>query len=236
MATRLTSGSVKTPVGDAPVVPIIMLSAGIYLMWFAIHYWKKRRQGGGVLWPTDPIKATLTGSQLQLAASTQTTQQATLTADISALQPDSGSTSSGGTPIATTGSAIADDALKYVGQGYVFGGPADKPGDWDCSSFVSYVLGHDLHQSLPGGGHWGDPGYPPHAHGPTSGQYALFGTGISVGQVRAGDLIANGEHVGIAISPTQMVSAQDPQLGVGVGSFPAGFPGGSPSYRRISNG
>jgi Lysozyme like domain len=86
----VSGGKVRTPVGDAPIVPVVLLSAGIYLMWFAIHYWKKRRQGGGILWPTDPIKAVLTGSQLQLTASTQTTQQATLAADVSALQPDSG--------------------------------------------------------------------------------------------------------------------------------------------------
>lgn len=32
-----------------------------------------------------------------------------------------------------SGTAIASDALKYAGQGYVYGGNASRPGDWDCS-------------------------------------------------------------------------------------------------------
>jgi cell wall-associated NlpC family hydrolase len=134
-----------------------------------------------------------------------------------------------------TGNAISGAALKYQGQGYVWGGPADVPGDWDCSSFASYVLGHDLGMTLPGGGRYGDPGYPPHEHGPTTLQYMLFGTGVNYGSEQPGDLVVSTEHMGIVTGGGQMISAQDPQLGTGTGSYTSGFPGGQPLIRRVAS-
>ena len=51
--------SVKTPAGDAPVVPILILSFGAYLTWFGVHYWRS-----DTAWPSDPIKAVLTGKAI----------------------------------------------------------------------------------------------------------------------------------------------------------------------------
>lgn len=220
--------TIKTPVGDAPVVPLVLLGIGTYLAWFGVHYWRSNTK-----WPTDPVKSVLQGNGLP---SVQQEAKISLDADISAVAQSGGgtSTSSAGSGASSTGSAIADAALKYNGQGYVWGGNASSPGDWDCSSFVSYVLGHDLGMALPGG-HWGDPGFPPHSHGPTTIQYMVWGSPIGLSEVQAGDLIVSTEHIGIAISPTQMISAQDPQLGTGIGGFPAGFPAGPPVYRRVSS-
>jgi hypothetical protein len=50
---------VRTPVGDAPIIPIILIGIGAYLAWFAIHYWDSSTK-----WPTDPVKAVLTGKPL----------------------------------------------------------------------------------------------------------------------------------------------------------------------------
>lgn len=218
---------ISTPLGDAPVIPLVILGTGMYLTWFGVHYWRSDTR-----WPTDPVKAVLTGKPVP-GQSSAPPESAELTADIQAFGGGSGS--SGTAAAGATGSSIADDALKYKGAGYVWGGNASSTGNWDCSSFVSYVLGHDLGLPLPGG-HWGDPGFPPHAHGPTTVQYMLYGTGINLKDVQAGDLIVSTEHMGIAISPTQMISAQDPQLGTGTGTFPAGFPGGPPVYRRVNGG
>jgi cell wall-associated NlpC family hydrolase len=221
------TASVQTPAGRAPVVPVVLLGIGMYLAWFAVHYW-----GSDTRYPTDPVKAVLTGKPLP-----QPTGQASA-ADVAA-QVGGGSpaqvagTGAGGSS-AATGSAISDQALKYAGQGYVWGGPADRPGDWDCSSFVSYVLGHDLGGPLPGGGHYGDPGYPPHAHGPTTGTYLLWGTPVNFGAEQAGDLLVTTVHMGICIGGGKMISAQDPQLGTGVSGYRTGFPGGTPSVRRIA--
>src|SRR5579859_1701320 len=108
---------------------------------------------------------------------------------------------------AVTGAAIAADAMRYAGQGYVFGGPADRPGNWDCSSFVSWVLGHDLGLALPGGA-WGAPGFPPSAHGPVVTDYAAWRATVPIPASRAtaGDLVCwvgvgAGGHIGIVLAP-----------------------------------
>ena len=51
--------TVKTPAGDAPVVPVLILSFGAYLTWFGVHYWRS-----DTAWPSDPIKAVLTGKPI----------------------------------------------------------------------------------------------------------------------------------------------------------------------------
>ena len=140
---------------------------------------------------------------------------------------------------AVTGAQIAADAMRWVGQGYVYGGDASQPGVWDCSSFVSYVLGHDLHLGLPGG-NWGEPGFPPTAHGPVVTSYATWAGARTIpGPPQAGDLCcfvgtgASG-HIGIATGPAHMVSALDTTSGT-VHTPIAGYgPYGAPLvYRRV---
>jgi len=220
--------TVETPVGRAPVIPVVLIGAGFYLAWFAIHYW-----GSDTKYPTDPVKAVLTGKPLPRPAG-QTSAASVAAAVETQAQATAGGTSAPGGSPTSTGSAIADDALKYVGAGYVWGGPADVPGQWDCSSFVSYVLGNDLRMALPGGGHFGDAGYPPGSHGPTTLNYLLYGTPVNLGEALPGDLVVSTVHMGIVTGGGKMVSAQDPQLGVGVAGYLSGFPGGTPSVRRVS--
>lgn len=138
-----------------------------------------------------------------------------------------------------TGDQIAADAVKYVGKGYVFGGPARAPGDWDCSSFVSYVLGHDLGLSLPGG-KFGQPGFPPNSHGPVVTSYASWSGAVTVAAPGArGDLVcfvgqgANG-HIGIVLGPDHMVSALDTASGTLESPITGFGPPGAPIvYRRV---
>jgi cell wall-associated NlpC family hydrolase len=248
---------VKTPVGEAPVIPLVLVGLGAYLAWFGIHYW-----GSDVKWPTGPVKDVLQGKgvpdragsltaeqqavedQLQQVAA----QQQAATAQLAAQQQQAGGgispsiynpnayaqaiVSGAG---ASGGSAIAIDALRYQGKGYVWGGNASSPGNWDCSSFVSYVLGHDLGLPLPGG-KWGQAGFPPHAHGPTTLEYMMFGQGVTQAQAQPGDLIVSVDHMGIIIDPQnrQYMSAHDPRDGTGTGGYPGGFPGGAPVYRRVA--
>jgi len=205
----------RPPATHTPILPLLLVLGGAYLMWFGVHYWRS-----DVKWPTDPLRDVLTGKQLPDNTRTDTIVPTTIF-----------SQTSNDVASAVTASVISQKALQYKGAGYVWGGNASAIGDWDCSSFVSKVLGQDCGLPLPGG-KWGDPGFPPHAHGPTTLDYMLYGTGISHSDVRAGDLVVSVEHIGIAISPTQMISARDPQAGTGVGDFPAGFPAGPPTYRR----
>lgn len=51
--------TIKTPVGNAPVVPVVILGIGAYLVWFGVHYWDSDTK-----YPTDPLKAVLTGKAL----------------------------------------------------------------------------------------------------------------------------------------------------------------------------
>jgi cell wall-associated NlpC family hydrolase len=227
---------VSTPVGDAPIVPVALMVAGLYLAWFGVHYWRTDTK-----WPSDPIKAVLTGKPIPPAdrsASKAAIDQITGAAKSpGALIGAAGGTVTGGgqgVGAAVGGAAIAQAALKYRGAGYVWGGRADAPGDWDCSSFVSYVIGHDLGYKLPLGGHYGDAGFPPHGHGPTTFDYLMFGTPVNLSEVLPGDLVVSSEHMGIATDATNYISAHSPSIGTTVSSFVGGFPGGPPVFRRIT--
>lgn len=51
--------TVKTPAGETPVVPVLLIVFGGYLCWFGIHYWRSETP-----YPTDPLKAVLTGKAI----------------------------------------------------------------------------------------------------------------------------------------------------------------------------
>jgi len=216
---------IQTPGGGSPVIPVTLLVIGGYLAWFAVHYFKSDTK-----WPTDPIKSILTGKPVD--APTYTGEQQRIGAVKANLAAAAGANLATGT-VGTN--AIAADAQKYLGQGYVWGGNAATPGQWDCSSFVSYVLGHDLGLPLPGG-HWGDPGFPPGSHGPTTGSYLLYGGPIDRTAVAAGDLVVWSSHIGIAISNSQIISARDPQEGTGISSIDGTTAelGETAFYRRVN--
>lgn len=200
-------------VTDSPILPFALLGIGAYFMWFGVHYWRS-----DVRWPTDPIKALLTGKPVP-AGGIVGDAKADAVAGLFAASPAGGivGTGAGVAGLAAGGNAaIAADALKYQGAGYQFGGRADVPGNWDCSSFVFYVLAHDLGLSVLGGS-YGAPGFPPHAHGPTAVQFKMYGTAVSL--PAAGDIVAWNTHVGIAIDANRIVAARTPSEGTGISTI-----------------
>ena len=229
---------IRTPVGTAPVLPVMIMTFGAYLAWFGVHYWRS-----DTAWPSDPLKAVLTGKPIPVPdrgadeaalRGIVTSAQAATAAAVAGgglsnqpTGPAAGSQASGG------GDRIAAQSLKYIGSGYVFGGRADRVGNWDCSSFVSFVLGHDLGYPLPGG-KWGDAHMPPHTHGPATGNYMLWGKPVNASQVRKGDLVVSSEHMGIVVAEGTYISAKTPVLGTGLGLYTKNFPGGSPVFRRVT--
>jgi cell wall-associated NlpC family hydrolase len=232
--------TIHTPIGTAPVLPVTIMAFGAYLTWFGVHYWRSDTK-----WPTDPLKAVLTGKPIPEVdrSSDEAAIKGIVTSAQTAAATAAGAAGGGLSnqptgPAATTqasggGEEIAAQALKYIGSGYVFGGKADRVGDWDCSSFVSFVLGHDLGYPLPGG-KWGDPGFPPHAHGPATGNYMMYGKPITASQAAKGDLVISSEHMGIVVAAGTYMSAKTPTLGTGLGLYTKDFPGGAPVFRRVA--
>jgi cell wall-associated NlpC family hydrolase len=213
--------------GAPPIFPVALMAIGGYLAWFGVRYFRT-----DIKWPTDPIKALLTGKPLPAA----TTTDAQAAAAAQALQPIAPVVAGTADALnATLGGnhQLAAAALKYVGASYVFGGNASRVGDWDCSSFVSYVLGHDLGLPLPGG-KWGDPGMPPHAHGPVAAAYKLYGQ-AAPGPYE-GVIVAWNTHVGIAIDNTRIVSARTTAEGVGISTISGTSQsiGETPTFRKVA--
>jgi cell wall-associated NlpC family hydrolase len=126
---------------------------------------------------------------------------------------------------------IASTAMRYQGAPYKWGGWL--PTGWDCSGFVGYVLGHDLGLGLPPG----HTPWNPDAHPAMSMQYKAWKAGsFKVKSPVAGDLCCWFSHVGIAISPTRMISALDPSQGTLVTPIQGYGPVGEPlSYRRVAD-
>lgn len=103
--------------------------------------------------------------------------------------------SSGGT---AAGRSVADYALQFVGNPYVYGGTSLTNGA-DCSGFVQSVYKH-FGYSLPR----------------TSSEQRSVGTGVDYSQAQAGDIICYAGHVGIYIGNGQIVHASNAATGIKV--------------------
>lgn len=134
----------------------------------------------------------------------------TLTGGISGKTPGLSSAAS------AAGAKIVQAALRYRGEPYSWGGAVPRsaggPG-FDCSGFVTWVLHHDLGMDLPDNNHT-----------VTQQFYGWSGADDRTReQCSAGDLVCYPQHMGIAISNTQMIHAptfgQDVQIGNIWGAF-----------------
>lgn len=171
-------------------IALTSVAAGSILLWSGIKGWNVSKFVGELITGKKP-----TGAD-----------------EYALVDPNSAGGTSGGT-IATS-SGIANDAQKYVGHGYTYGGVPGKDGksNWDCSSFVNWVVGHDSGRAIPG---YSAGQYDGSVHGPATGQWIIWPglQHIQQSQLAAGDLIVWPTHIGIAISNTQMISALNSQLG-----------------------
>lgn len=132
----------------------------------------------------------------------------------------------GGITASGSNAAIARDAMQYGGAGYVWGGaPAKGVGNWDCSSFCNWVIGHDLGLAIPG---FAAGNYTGTSHGPPTGAWLLWGGAVSVptAQMQPGDLCVWQTHMGICIGNGQMISALNPGTGTQVTTVDGGAPTG----------
>lgn len=173
-------------------------------------------------------------------ATIQDTVGAVLTGNLSVsdtepIQAQNSSGDSGSTPTTPAASAsgqqILGDAMKYNGHKYVFGGASNPTDGWDCSSFASYVLGHDLGMMLPGNQTWAEATQNGKDHGPVADEFAktpgFKKVGTNPKQNQPGDLLVWTGHVGFGTGNGGMFSAYDTASGTlaTTASAPYGFLG-----------
>ncbi len=108
----------------------------------------------------------------------------------------SGSGRSYSAPSGGGGAAVANYALQFVGNPYVYGGSSLTNGT-DCSGFVMSVYAQ-FGVSLP------------HS------SYSQENVGYSVSDMQAGDIVCYGSHVGICIGNGQIVHASNARDGIKV--------------------
>lgn len=97
--------------------------------------------------------------------------------------------------VSGSGSIISDDARKYLGVPYVWGGAT--PAGFDCSGLVTWVLHHDLGYTLPDNTHT------------VTTQFLTWGgaTDVARSAAQAGDLCCSATHIGIAVDNNNMINA-----------------------------
>jgi peptidoglycan DL-endopeptidase CwlO len=162
--------------------------------------------GAGVLFVYSGVKGWSVLSTLQDVVAGKAPKQS----EINVLTSDSGGATG---PSSNTGNALADEALKYKGHAYLFGG-APGPGainPWDCSSMDNYCA-TAVGLPIPGGK------YNVNTHGPPTGIWLLWPglKRVPVSEAQAGDIVIFAGHMGICINNKQMISALNPKDGTQV--------------------
>lgn len=120
-----------------------------------------------------------------------------------------------------TGAEVAQYGLNYVGYPYVYGGNSLTSGV-DCSGFVSQVYAHF--------------GYDLGVR--SSYSMRSIGTGVSLSEAKAGDIICYSGHVAIYIGDGKIVHAKNSQYGIVVDPVYYSSNGAGPTVlavRRIIN-
>lgn len=195
-----------------PGLPVAVVAVGGLLVWSGIYNQSLTNALGAILKGQKPAPGPQVSTQVNVSSS--------------------------GAP-GTTSSAVANDALKYAGNRYVWGGaPGTTVGTdngTDCSGFVNMVLGRDLKQPIPG---YAAGTYTGASHGPTTVSYLLWGgaKAIPQSQLQPGDLLVWETHMGIALGGGQMISSLDTRDGVKVTSIQGGSPAGEVLFCRRLTG
>jgi cell wall-associated NlpC family hydrolase len=147
-----------------------------------------------------------------------------------------GSYGYGGYPVGTggtaSGEAIAEDALKYQGASYVWGGaPGSGEGHWDCSSFCNAVIGRDLGMAIP---MYAAGKYVGQGHGPNTLIWLAWPGARRVSGPAPGILVIWQTHMGICLGGQKMISALNGQLGTQVTNIhDAAPPGEIAVYKQL---
>ncbi len=219
----VADGEIRTPAGDAPLIPVLLIAAGGLVAWFGAHYWRDQH----TKYPSTVVKSVLQGKGVPGRVPAPSTAVADITAAESAV-PGVGT---GPGQLSGGGAQLAADARKYVGKvKYVWGGANPATG-WDCSGLVNYVACHDVGLNIPGykGGT-----FTGKTHGPTVAGWLGWSGVEPVTSPAAGDLVVWGPdaHMGIALDSTRFVSAENQKYGTAIADI-AGFGPVPPVFLRL---
>jgi len=119
---------VKTPAGNAPVVPVVLIGAGAYLCWFAVHYWR-----ADVKYPTDPVKAVLQGKPLPDKTVTPTADEQAVLSAAQAGSVTSGTNAATSTPGVSSGASLSATATSNINTGQLLAAGYGWTGNnWLC--------------------------------------------------------------------------------------------------------
>jgi cell wall-associated NlpC family hydrolase len=185
-----------------------MATAGAILVYFAINNIPMLDGLRSLVKGTVPTGPTVGAKKGGVAAALSgIATKAQTTADAAAAAVSSPTSQFG----SSLGQRIADDARKYLGVPYVWGGAT--PSGFDCSGLVTWVLHHDLGIELPNNTH-------------TVTGVFLGWTGarnVPRNEAAPGDLCCNGGHIGIAVDNQNMIHAPDVGEVVKVGPIQPGM-------------
>lgn len=116
------------------------------------------------------------------------------------------------------GSSSMLDAMKKYGEGHSYVWGATGPTSFDCSGLVQYALEHAFGISYPR----------------TSGAQISKARGVSSSDAKPGDLIGNGEHIGVYAGNGNYYSAMSETTHPNIGMSPVSTFPGTPHYGRVS--
>jgi cell wall-associated NlpC family hydrolase len=180
---------------------------------------------GGLLLYSGVKGATIADTARSVLSGTTTVKSTETIPVINASDSSGTVTATGAT---ANGQQIIGDAMRYNGHKYVFGGPSNPSAGWDCSSFASYVLGHDLGMALPGGKMWAAATNNGNDHGPVASDFAntpgFKKVGTDAVKNQPGDLLVWSGHVGFGTGSAGMFSAFDAQSGTTASGAFAPYP------------
>jgi hypothetical protein len=121
MTTPAPPGGGSGSGGPPMIVPLVALGLGGYFLWFGIHYWRSTTAGGGIMWPSDPIKSALQGKGLpsQVPATTATAELTSFETSLAASAAAQAGSQGGGGP---TGTGQSKGSTTAGGRGSGGGG------------------------------------------------------------------------------------------------------------------
>jgi hypothetical protein len=120
-------------IGNAPIIPVVLILIGGYLAWFGIHYWRQ-----DITWPSDPVKSVLQGKgvppQQPITSSADMLKAAEQQAASSAPKPSGGGGGKGNAPPppgASGNAARNQQTGKMIAARYGWS-PKQDQGQWNA--------------------------------------------------------------------------------------------------------